>query len=119
MLLLLGELLLEGWSWLGEGASSDVHGSSPSVSLDSQLCGVSNVSIHSSLTSNTHDSSVDSAGNTVMHLHVNFWEVELLLRICGGLLNILLGRSVDDSLHLEPLDALILSDGPSAVAAHA
>ena len=109
-------MLLKGWSWLGEGAGSDIDGSSMFVSLDSELGRVPDVSILASLTSYTHDSCVNSARNAVLHLNVDFWEVELFA-ISRFLLNILPGGSIDDGLHLESLDSLVLADGSSAVAA--
>lgn len=117
-LLLLVHFLLLGWSGLGETASSILNGLILLILLFSQLGRVSDVPVAAGLTSDTHDSRVDGARDAVLLLDIDFWEHEELLLVCRSLLDILLGRRVDNSLHLEPLDRLVLWHTSSAVDAH-
>ena len=99
-----------GWDGESTGLSFDVGGTS-------QLGGVSPVSISSGLASNSDDSSMNGAGNTVALLKIEFGEVEIFLFISIIILNIFSGGLVNDLLHLESLDGFVLRGDSSAVQA--
>jgi len=82
----------------------------------SELGGVSSVSITSGLGSNSDDSGMDSAGNAVALLEIDFWEMEVL-GVSVVIFNVFFGGLVDELLHGESHDGLILGDLSVAVEA--
>ena len=76
----------ESWRWNSESAGSGFFSN-----VLSELGSVSSVSITSGLTSNSDDSSMDGARNTVLLLDVNLWQLEVAVIISVVILDISLG----------------------------
>ena len=96
---------------------SEAAGSSLISDVLSKLGGVSDVSITSGLTSNSNNSGVDGAGNTVTLLHIDLWKLEVGLVIGVVVLKISLGGAVNDVSHLESFDGFVLGGNSTAVKA--
>lgn len=65
--------------------------------------------------SDLDNSGMAGAGNAVDVLHVGLGNDHLV--VVHDLLNIIVGSGLNNVLNLEPLDALVLGNGPSAVCA--
>jgi len=110
------ELSDQWWCWDGESTGSGGIAHWLTVSSSSELGGVSSISITSRLTSDSDDSSVNGTWNAVLHFNVKLWHnCSVILIISGCIHDIGLGRLVDQFLHHESLDGLILTDTSSAV----
>ena len=58
---------------------------------------------------------MDGAGNTVVVLHVDLGQVEVLLFVRGALLDVSPGGAIDNLSHLESLDGFVLGHNTRAV----
>ena len=83
----------------------------------SEFGGISSVSVTSSLTSNSDDSSVDGARNTVIQFCIELWENHVALFIGTVVLDIFSGRLIDNLSHAESLDGFVLWEDSTAVQA--
>ena len=106
------EWLNKRWSGYSEGSSSLLLNLSVS-----KLCSVSNVSISSRLTSDSHDSGMDSAWDAILTLLIQFWEIEMSLAICWSILDILSRGFINKLSHYESTNAFVLGDNSAAVPA--
>ena len=101
------------WGWESETTGFPFSG------IDSsEFGGISSVSVTSSLTSNSDDSSVDGARNTVVQFCIELWEFDLVLAtllIGTVILDIFSGGLIDNLSHAESLDSLILWEDSTAV----
>ena len=110
------ELSHQWWSWDGKatGSGGITHG--VTISCFSELGGVSSISISSSLRSDSHNSSVDSTWNAILHLDVKLWHnCSIVLIISGCSHDILLGWLIDKFFHHESLNGFILTNTSTAV----
>eukprot|EP00356_Strombidium_inclinatum_P008916 CAMPEP_0170484834 /NCGR_PEP_ID=MMETSP0208-20121228/4209_1 /TAXON_ID=197538 /ORGANISM="Strombidium inclinatum, Strain S3" /LENGTH=136 /DNA_ID=CAMNT_0010758279 /DNA_START=149 /DNA_END=559 /DNA_ORIENTATION=- len=99
------------------GGNSEATGLGLDVGNSSKLGGVSSHSVSTDGGSGADDSSVDGAGDAIALLEIQLGEVEISLVVSIVILKILPGRLVDDLLHLEPLDGLVLGIDSAAVEA--
>ena len=101
------------WGWNSKSTGSGVF-----ILGVSELGGVSGVSISSGLGSDSHNSCMNGAWNTVLRFDVDFGKMEgtlLFGSVSGVILDIFSGRFINQLFHLESLDSLILSDSSAAV----
>ena len=99
------------------GRNSESVGSGLLSDVLSELGGVSLVSITSGLGPDSDNSSMDGAGHTVTLLDVDLGQLEVAVIVSVVLLDISLGRTVDNVSHGKPLDSLILGSVSTAVEA--
>ena len=99
------------------GRHGEASGSVLDVAGASDLGGVSDVPVASGLGSGSHDSGVDSAGDAVGLLEVELGEVEVLLVVGIVVLEVFAGGLINDLLHGESLDGLVLGVDSAAVGA--
>ena len=100
------------WGW-----ESEATGFPLSWVDSSEFGGISDVSVTSSLTSNSDDSSVDGARNTVIQFCIELWENHVAFLIGAVILNIFSGRLIDYLSHAESLDGFVLWEDSTAVQA--
>ena len=84
-------LLLLGWSWLRETAGPVLNRLVLPILLFPELRRVPDVSVTAGLTSHTDDSGVDSSGDAVVILLVDFGHHKEFLFVSRSLLDILFG----------------------------
>lgn len=122
-LLDLGSLMLGGRSSdlavesLGEARGNLGEGTGSGIFLlgSSDLGGVTSVTVTSSLGAHSDNSGVDGARDAVVLLEVELRQVELSIAVSGVILDILSRGLIDELLHLESLDGLVLRDNSAAV----